>query len=106
VEPDAQFGGAWDSQKVFWYVASGYRGPVLIRGRRLDGPQPLGFNGKRTPAKELRVEPGQSVRWQGQPIASRGIPSAVRALVAGCYGVQIDGANFSRIVLFRIDLLQ
>jgi hypothetical protein len=104
LERDTQFGGPWDSQKVFWYASPVYRGPVLMRGRRLDGPQWLGFDGRKVPARELRIAPGDSVKWQGQPIGSRGIPSSVRALVTGCYGVQIDGASFSRTVVFRIEL--
>jgi hypothetical protein len=49
VRPDDQFGGPWADGKVFWYVRPSYRGRVLIRGRRLDGPQRLGFNGRVVP---------------------------------------------------------
>ena len=34
---DTQYGGPWQGQKVFWYVAPAYRDRVLIRGRRLTG---------------------------------------------------------------------
>ena len=40
--------------------------------------------------------------WAGQPEGSRGVPSIVRAVAAGCYGVQIDGTSFSRTVIFRV----
>jgi hypothetical protein len=100
---DRQYGGPWFGAKVFWYVLPSYRGPVLIRGRRLDGPQRLGFNGRRLPAPELHIKPNQSVSWQGQPLDSRGVPSGVRVRTPGCYGVQIDGTTFSRIVVFRVD---
>ena len=100
--PDRQFGGPWAGQKVFWYVLPSYRGRVLIRGRRLDGPGWLGFNGLRVPDRELRIEPYESVTWAGQPPGSRGRPSAVRARTSGCYGVQIDGATFSRVVVFPV----
>jgi hypothetical protein len=101
--PDEQYGGPWGGQKVFWYVLPSYRGRVLIRGRRLDGPQRMGFNGARLPDTELRIEIGETVAW-GQPTGSRGVPSGVRVLVSGCYGVQIDGTTFSRIVVFRVVL--
>jgi len=101
--PDDQYGGLWASGKVFWYVRPSYRGPVLIRGRRLDGPQSLGFNGRRLPARELRIH-YYSVSWPGQPTGSRGLPSGVRVLVPGCYGVQIDGTTFSRVVVFTVDV--
>jgi hypothetical protein len=52
----------------------------------------------------LRIEPYDTVSWSGQPRGARGIPSAVRALTGGCYGVQFDGATFSRIVIFRVAL--
>jgi len=101
---DEQYGGPWFGEKVFWYVLPSYRGPALIRGRRLDGAGMVGFNGAKTPERELRIERGQTVTWDGQPPGSRGVPSGVRVLAPGCYGVQIDGTTFSRIVVFTADL--
>jgi hypothetical protein len=101
---DTQFGSSWQGQKVFWYVAPSYRGRVLIRGKRLDGPGWLGFNGTRVPKDELRIEPYTTVSWSGQPRFSRGIPTAVRALRSGCYAAQIDGKNFSKVIVFTIAL--
>jgi hypothetical protein len=100
---DEQHGGPWFGGKVFWYVLPSYRGPALIRGRRLDGPQMLRFNGGRLPAPELRIASNDTVSWQGQPPGSRGVASGVRVLTPGCYGVQIDGTSFSRTVVFRVD---
>jgi hypothetical protein len=102
--PDVQYGGPWAGAKVFWYVRPSYRGPALIRGRRLDGPQWLGFNGRRLPRRELHIERGVTVSWEGQPPGSRGIPSGVRVRAPGCYGVQIDGKTFSRVVVFTVEL--
>ncbi len=104
VVPDTQFGSPWQGQKVFWYIAPSYRGRVLIRGKRLDGPGWLGFNGTRVPKDELRIEPYTTVSWSGQPRYSRGIPTAVRALTSGCYAAQLDGRTFSRVVVFTIEL--
>jgi hypothetical protein len=100
---DTQYGGPWQGEKVFWYVAPSYRGRVLIRGRRIDGPGWLGFNGTRVPKDELRIEPYYTVSWSGQPRYSRGIPTGVRALTSGCYAAQMDGTTFSRVVVFEID---
>lgn len=100
----SQYGGPWFAEKVFWYVRPSYRGPVLIRGARLDGPESIGFNGRRQPDPELRIEPGQTVHWRGQPPGSRGVPSAVRVRAPGCYGFQIDGTSFSRVVVVTVDL--
>jgi len=101
---DQQYGGPWYGEKVFWYVLPSYSGPVLIRGHRLDGPQMMRFNGGKLPAPDLRIEAGETVSWQGQPPGSRGVPSGVRVLRPGCYGVQIDGTTFSRVVVFLVDL--
>lgn len=101
---DTQYGSAWQGQKVFWYIAPSYRGRVLIRGKRLDGPGRLGFNGTGAPRDELRIEPYDTVSWSGQPRYARGMPSSVRALTSGCYGAQFDGTTFSKIVVFTIDL--
>ena len=101
---DEQDGGPWYGQKVFWYVLPSYRVQVLIRGRRLDGSEWLPFDAGRLPSSQLRIAPGESVSWEGQPLGSRGRPSGVRARAPGCYGVQIDGTTFSRVVVFRVRL--
>jgi hypothetical protein len=102
---DAQYGGPWAGAKVFWYVKRTYRGRVLIRGRRLGDPQPLRFNGDKLPAaRELRIEPWDTVAWEGQPSGSRGIASTLRMRSPGCYGVQIDGATFSRVVVLPVEV--
>jgi hypothetical protein len=102
--PDVQFGGPWAGGKVFWYVRSSYRGRVLIRGRRLDGPEGLGFNGNALPARELRIDRYDTVSWTPHPRGSRGVASTVRARASGCYGVQVDGATFSRVVIFSVQV--
>jgi hypothetical protein len=103
VDPDTVYGGPWAGGKLFWYVKRSYRGRVLIRGRRLDDAGTLEFNGDRVPASgELRIEPWDTVPWEGQPYRSRGVASTVRVQSSGCYGVQIDGTSFSRVVVFAV----
>jgi hypothetical protein len=102
VTQDTQYGGPWLGTKVFWYVLPSYRGPVLLRGRQLDGQHIMGFNGTRTPKPELRIHEYDTVAWSGQPPGSRGVPSGVRVLAPGCYGVQMDGTRFSRVVVLEI----
>jgi hypothetical protein len=101
---DVQDGGPWFGDKIFWYVRPSYRGRVLVRGRQLDGPQLVRFDGGRLPRSELHLEAGETVFWQGQPGGSRGVPSAVRLVAPGCYAFQIDGTTFSRVVVFTADL--
>jgi hypothetical protein len=104
VPKDTQYGGPWGGQKVFWYVLPSYRNRVLLRGRRLDGPQWLRFDQDRVPSAELRLDRGETVSWDGMVEGSRGRPSSVRARASGCYGVQMDGSSFSRVVVFRVAL--
>jgi hypothetical protein len=101
---DDQYGGPWFGEKVFWYVLPSYRGPVLIRGRQIDGGGVVRFNAGRLPARELHVPAEESVSWQGQPPHSRGVPSGVRVRAPGCYAFQVDGTSFSRVVVFTADL--
>jgi hypothetical protein len=91
----------WGGQKVFWFVLPRYRGPVLIRGRQLDGSYRVRFQDGDVPPAELRIAAGQSVYWSGQPGRSRGVPSYTRLRAPGCYGYQIDGTSFSRAIVFR-----
>jgi hypothetical protein len=102
VMQDTQYGGPWLGGKLFWYVAPSYRGPVLIRGRQLDGTHIMRFNGRKLPPPELRIHSYDSVGWDGQPVGSRGVASSIRVLTGGCYGVQLDGTRFSRVVVFRV----
>ena len=101
---DRQYGGAWAGGKVFWYVLPRYQGLVLIRGQRIGGRNRLGFNGTRVPKYELRIRLNETVVWRGQPSGSRGVASSVRVRVPGCYGAQIDGENFSYVVVFTASI--
>jgi hypothetical protein len=74
-------------------VDRGYRGPVLIRGRRLDGPARLRFDGGRTPRLELRIPATPSY-------FTRRRPAFTRLSAPGCYAYQVDGTRFSRLVVF------
>jgi hypothetical protein len=96
--------GPWAGQKVLWFVLPAYKGPVLIRGRRLGGRQWMRFDNGAKPRAEIRLAQGETVKWTGQAPGSRGRPSYVRVRAAGCYGVQIDGTTFSRVVVFPIDI--
>jgi hypothetical protein len=88
----------WSGQKVLWIVRPSYAGPVLIRGHRIDGPQGLGFGEGHVPSDELRLTASQASDsgWSG-----RMWPSYTRLRAPGCYGWQIDGTNFSTVIVFR-----
>jgi hypothetical protein len=78
-----------------WIVAASYRGPVLVRGRQLDGTHLVRFD-RRTPLQaELRLIGSTGV----SPV--RRYPGATRVQAEGCYAYQIDGLKFSRVILFE-----
>lgn len=86
---------------MLWFVHPRYRGPILIRGRQLDGPHFVRFDRGSKPSAELRISPGESVAWSRQVEGSRGRPSYTRLRAPGCYAYQIDGTTFSRVIVFR-----
>src|SRR5512140_1752863 len=49
------YGSEWSGAKVLWIVDPAYRGPLLIRGGRLDGSGQVRFEDGREPPPELRL---------------------------------------------------
>ena len=94
---------------TIWISAPQYRGPVLVRGRRIDARGTVGFGSALKPSSELRLPAGS---WdEDTELARETWPRAVRngwrfalenTRVApdGCYAFQIDGESFSDVVLF------
>jgi hypothetical protein len=84
----------WGGQKVLWAVDPTVDGPVLVRGRQLDGSGGIAFE---DPAQiELRLSTGS---YEGQTGGWRDYPSFTRLKTPGCYVYQIDtGAGTWSIV--------
>jgi hypothetical protein len=93
----------WAGQKVLWFVLPSYRGPVLIRGARIDGPGRVRFQRGNVPPLALRIGLYTSTGTPSNPVpeGARYLPSYTRVRGPGCYAYQIDGTSFSRIVVFR-----
>ena len=68
----------------------------------MDGSGSVGFdlNGATEPMAELQLPPGRS-----NPDTSKGgwrnWPSYTRVQTPGCYAYQVDGTNFSYVIVFR-----
>jgi hypothetical protein len=88
--------GGWYYLKVLWLTSPHYRGPLLIRGRQLDGPNELRFDMGASPPREIRIPAGRGELRHGWK--DRASYSRFRA--PGCYGYQLDGLSFSRIIVF------
>ena len=95
------YASGWGGNKTMWIVAAGYRGPVLVRGRRLDGPELVRFERGAPPPAELELR--TTLTSQGSAV--RRIPSFTRVQAPGCYAYQIDGTTFSRTIVFEAQAL-
>jgi hypothetical protein len=97
--PNSLFAGSlWGGQALKWLADPTYTGPVLIRGLQLDGQNRLGFGNGPWPFSEMQLAPGE-----GDPQAGgwRGWGGYARFRAPGCYGVQVDGTNFSEVIVLR-----
>jgi hypothetical protein len=86
----------WIYAKVLWIAAPSYRGPILIRGRQVDGTSWLGFEGGPAPLRDLQIPPlpkGEARRW-------RDVPTYTRFRNPGCHAYQVDGTSFTRVLVF------
>jgi len=81
---------------VLWIVRPRSRGRLLIRGRQLDGQAQVRF----AQGREMRIG-----RW-GTSAGAPGWgqePSTEWVRAPGCYGFQLDGPRFSRVLVFRAE---
>lgn len=92
-------GGGWKAIDVLWTAAPGFTGEVLVRGARLDGPDELAFGDPAELLRELRTgsESAQRPGIDGRSVLAT---TPVRVKTAGCYGLQIDSAERSSVVVF------
>lgn len=84
--------------KVLWAVAPAYRGPVLVRGDRLDRPGIMRFQEVEgdpiTPS--LRMPPrGRDRGWLYYP-------SSIRIAGTGCYAFHVEGTSFTDRIVFEV----
>jgi hypothetical protein len=94
-------GSHWLAAHVTWRAAVGYHGPILIRGRRLDGGGAVGFGEGHTPYDELQLlnsGRGEATTSGG----GRAWLSLTRVQHPGCYAYQVDGMDFSHVIVFRV----
>jgi hypothetical protein len=94
--------GGWWGAKTLWFSSPRYTGPVLLRGRRLDGPGPLAF-GEQPTALAREVPPGHDHTVNVHD-GVRDWPGSTWIRHAGCYVWQADGAGFSSTITFAARL--
>ena len=88
--------------KTPWVAQADYTGPILIRGRRLDGSSEeklrFGLNGSK-PEEMLQLDappPGKT-----DPTHWSFWPTDIYVPRAGCYGLQIDTKDGTDVVVFE-----
>lgn len=93
----------WYAIKALWEAPPTYRGPVLLRGRQIDGPNGLRFSGFASPTGPLQTQMllGDSAA-QVKPSGWRDWGGAIYARAPGCYALQADGTDFSAVMAFRL----
>jgi len=97
--------GTTQGIRLDWFIEPGYSGPVLVRGRQIDGPNDTRFssanlvNGPASPGSELHLTGTGDVpsgsgwrRWN----------TYLETTAPGCYAFQMDGASFSDIVVVEV----
>lgn len=88
----------WLEVKTLWFASPAYQGPIYIRGRQLDGPHQPVF-GEGAPASlELQLGPGPTINGED---GWREWPGSTWLRAPGCYAWQIDGADFSQVIVFQ-----
>jgi hypothetical protein len=89
----------WRGFKTRWVIYPNYAGPVLIRGRELGGPTPVGFGLDPTPWPEVQLWPREPKEAADYPRDFLGL--ATRVPRPGCYAWQIDGEHFTEVIVFQ-----
>jgi hypothetical protein len=85
----------WAGTKVLWAVPT-YTGPVLVRGRQLDGLGRVGFDlgpgWTRAVLPEIRLTQGPTYGLR---------PAATFVQTEGCYAYQVDTLHSSYRIVFE-----
>ncbi|HRC63135.1 MAG TPA: hypothetical protein PLX85_07940 [Dehalococcoidia bacterium] len=84
--------------KAIWQLTAASEGPVLIRGSALSGQAALAFDDG---AAELVFPKGGAPRGPGAAAGWHELASVIRIAAPGCYGLQMDGPDFSSVIVFE-----
>ena len=87
----------WYGVKMLWFARPDYQGPVFIRGRQLDGPHKTVFGGGPV-LVDPQVGPGATANGTD---GWREWPGGTWLRTPGCYAWQIDGTDFSHVIVFK-----
>jgi hypothetical protein len=86
----------WGGEKVLWAVDPAVVGPVLVRGRQLDGSGEVAFEDPAIAELVLNTD-----GYEGRAGGWTDYPSYTRLRAPGCYAYQIDTRAGTWTVVFR-----
>ena len=93
---DTDYAG-WLAFKSLWYSEPRYKGPFLVRVRRLDGAGAAGL--LETPQlTSFYTPPGPTMNTTN---GYREVPGATWLKTPGCLAWQVDGLTFSNVIVVR-----
>jgi hypothetical protein len=90
--------GGWYGTKTLWFAAPSYAGAALIRGARIDGSGPMGF-GEAPVIGHLVIPPGPTINEGAD--GYRQAPGGTFVKSSGCYAWQVDGGDFTYVIVFK-----
>jgi acetyl esterase/lipase len=89
-------------EKGPWISGPEYPGPILVRGRQIDGSGKVLFDyEQRYGQEEMRLG-----RQQEPLMVWSFWPSTIRFPGSGCYGLRIDGSGFTDFIVFKVTISQ
>jgi len=89
----------WDNLKTHFFGVAEYRGPFLVRAKRIDRSGPIRIGATPRQAAPLVVPPGPTPNGTD---GRREIPYFTFVKAPGCYGWQIDGQGFSEVIVAQL----
>jgi hypothetical protein len=90
----------WLALQTLWFAMPGYDGPFVVRAKRLGENGPIevqpGQTGLEPGSGPLVVPAGPTLNTMD---GFRTMPSSTWVTSAGCYAWQVDGRNFSEVIV-------
>jgi len=90
----------WLALQTLWFAMPGYDGPFVVRAKRLGAHGPIavqpGQTGLEPGSGPLVVPAGPTLNTMD---GFRTVPGSTWVTSAGCYAWQVDGRNFSEVIV-------
>ena len=87
----------WSALQTLWFAMPGYNGPFVVRAKSLSGTSPIEVQSGGAPGSGPLVVPaGPTLNTRD---GYRTVPGATYVTSPGCYAWQVDGRNFSEIIV-------